>query len=208
MAAARYRTARLEAFSDGVFAIAITLLILDIGIAPGSESDMTSALINEWPAYLAYFVSFCTVGALWLGHNAMTEYLDHADSVLVRYNLLLLLVVSVLPFPTGLLSEYIREEDAERIAVTIYGVNLLLAVAVLSLMWRHAVRAGLVRGTIGSGEQDELTERLTPGLAGYVVTLGIGLVAPIVAVALYAILGFFLILPTRERPGRGSASPA
>jgi hypothetical protein len=97
-----------EPVTDVVFAIAITLLVLEIGVPAGSEKDLLHALVEEWPAYLGYVVSFATIGAVWFSHTVITEYLDHADSVLIRLNLLLLLVVSFLPFPTRLLAEYTR----------------------------------------------------------------------------------------------------
>jgi uncharacterized membrane protein len=106
------RAARLEAFSDGVFAIAITLLVLEISVPVGSEEDLLGAVLDQWPSYLAYFVSFASVGAIWLAHTAVTEYLDHADRWLMRLNLLLLLFVSFLPFPTKLLAENVKDEDA------------------------------------------------------------------------------------------------
>lgn len=74
----------MEAFSDGVFAIAITLLVLEIAIPSGSESDLLGAVVGQWPTYLAYLVSFSTIGAVWLAHTVITEYLDHATSVLIR----------------------------------------------------------------------------------------------------------------------------
>jgi hypothetical protein len=95
-----YRTGRMEAFSDGVFAIAVTLLVLEIAVPAGSGDDLLGALGDQWPSYLGYLVSFATIGAVWFAHTVITEYLDHADSVLIRLNLLLLLVVSFLPFPT------------------------------------------------------------------------------------------------------------
>ena len=90
-------------------------------------------------------MSFATIGAVWFAHTVITEYLDHADSVLIRLNLLLLLVVSFLPFPTRLLAEYAQETDPERIAATVYGINLLLTMVMVSVTWRYAVRARLVR---------------------------------------------------------------
>jgi uncharacterized membrane protein len=118
----------MEAFSDGVFAIAITLLVLELAIPSGSERNLLGAVVSQWPAYLAYLVSFSTIGAVWLEHTVITEYLDRATSVFIRLNLLLLLmVVSFLPFPTRLLGEHIGEDEPERVAVTIYGLNLLLA---------------------------------------------------------------------------------
>lgn len=89
-----FRTTRLEAFSDGVFAIAITLLVLEIAVPSGSEGDLLGAVVGQWPTYLGYLVSFSTIGAVWLEHTVITEYLDHATSVLIRLNLLLLMVVS------------------------------------------------------------------------------------------------------------------
>src|SRR5262249_55503189 len=138
----RMRTQRMEAFSDGVFAIAITLLVLNIAIPLGAgRSDLLHAFFAQWPAYLAYVVSFATVGAIWLGHSLLTESLEQADGILVRLNLVLLLVVSFLPFPTRLLAQYLGADDPERVAVTIYGLTLLAAVSLLSLLWRYAVRA-------------------------------------------------------------------
>ena len=76
----------MEAFSDGVFAIAITLLVLEIAVPSGSEGDLLGAVVGQWPTYLAYLVSFSTIGAVWLEHTVITEYLDHTTSVLIRLN--------------------------------------------------------------------------------------------------------------------------
>lgn len=99
--AARFRTVRMEAFSDGVFAIAITLLVLEIAVPTGSEDDLLGALRAQWPSCLAYFVSFSTIGVVWFAHTVITEYLDHADAVLIRLNLILLLVVCSSPSRPG-----------------------------------------------------------------------------------------------------------
>jgi uncharacterized membrane protein len=87
-----FRTNRVEAFSDGVFAIAITLLVLELAVPAGSEHDLWGAVMDEWPSYLAYLVSFSTVGAVWVGHTVITECLARATPVLIRLNLLLLMV--------------------------------------------------------------------------------------------------------------------
>ncbi len=117
-------TGRLEAFSDGVFAIAITLLVLEITVPTGSEDDLWGAITDQWRSYLAYAVSFATIGALWLAHSVITEYLGRANALLVRLNLLLLMVVAFIPFPTRLLAEYGGDDDADRVATTIYGVTV------------------------------------------------------------------------------------
>jgi uncharacterized membrane protein len=133
----------MEGFSDGVFSIAITLLVLEIGVPSGSGHDLLRALADQWPSYLAYLVSFATIG--WFAHTVITGYLDHATSVFMRLNLLLLLVVSFLPFPTRLLAEYVSESGAERIATTVLGINLLLAAVLLLVLWHYAAREQLVR---------------------------------------------------------------
>ena len=150
-------------FSDGVFAIAITLLVLEIAVPSGSEDDLLGAVLDQWPSYLTYLVSFSTIGAVWLEHTVITEFLDHANPVLIRLNLLLLLVVSFLPFPTKVMGEYAGEDDAGRVAVTVYGLNLFLASLLVSLLWRYAVREQLIRPDLADVDVRLLTRRLTQG---------------------------------------------
>ncbi|HUO48112.1 MAG TPA: TMEM175 family protein, partial [Acidimicrobiales bacterium] len=152
----RTRTQRFEAFSDGVFAIAITLLVLDLAVpfTAASRANLLREVAHQWPEYLGYLISFATIGAIWLGHNAVSDYLERADTTLLRINLLLLLFVSFLPFPTRLLSGFIREGHAERVAVTFYGLTLLAAAGVLAVLWRYARSAGLVQP---DAEDHELT---------------------------------------------------
>lgn len=185
----------MEAFSDGVFAIAITLLVLEVGVPSGSEDDLLGAVVDEWPSYLAYLVSFSTIGAVWLEHTVITEFLDRATSALIRLNLLLLMMVAFLPFPTRLLSEYVGAQDAARVAVTIYGLNLFVVSAVVSTLWRFAVRESLVRPDAKDSDVRMLTRRLTPGLAGYVAMLGTGLFVPVLAVFGYLAIAVYFIVP-------------
>jgi uncharacterized membrane protein len=193
-----FRTGRLEAFSDGVFAIAVTLLILDIGVSGTAGHDLGAAIRGLWPSYLAYVASFSTIGAAWLAHNAITEYLDRADAAFVRLNLLLLLFVSFLPFPTRLVAEFIHQDKAERVAVTFYGIVLLLSSTLLLVLWRYAVRAKLVRPDLADEEIELLTERLTPGLGAYVVLIVSGLFVPIIAVIGFLGIALYYIIPFRR----------
>ena len=197
-----FRTGRLEAFSDGAFAIAITLLVLDIGVSTTAGHDLLGAIRGLWPSYLAYVASFSTIGAAWLGHNAITEYLDRTDAAFVRLNLLLLLVISFLPFPTRLVAEYIDQDKAERVAVTFYGIVLVLATTMLLVLWRYAVRAKLVRPDLADEEIELLTERLTPGLGGYLVLIASGLFLPVIAVIGYLGIALYYIIPFRRLAAR------
>ena len=202
-AARRYRTNRLEAFSDGVFAIATTLLVLEIAVPIGTGDDLLSAIVAEWPSYLAYLVSFATIGAIWLGHSAITEYLNHVDGTFLRLNLILLLVVAFLPFPTRLLAEHITAADAERVAAPFYGLCLMLNALLLGLLWRYAVHARLIRPDIDDLELRLISRRLTPGVAGYGVLIVIGFVQPTIAVIGFLLIAIFLLIPIplRGRPG-------
>jgi uncharacterized membrane protein len=191
------RTTRMEAFSDGVFAIAITLLVLELKVPPESDHPVLNAVAREWPTYLAYLVSFASIGAAWLSHSTITEYLERADSVLLRLNLLLLFFVSLLPFPTHMLSEYLHDIPAERVAVTIYGLNLIAMVALTSILWRYAVAEKLIKPDLDDEELRMLTRKLEPGLIGYAVAIAIGMLLPRAAVALYFLIGLFLLIPFR-----------
>lgn len=209
------RTARLEAFSDGVFAIAITLLVLEISVPVGSEEDLLGAVLDQWPSYLAYFVSFASVGAIWLAHTAITEYLDHADRWLMRLNLLLLLFVSFLPFPTKLLAESVKNEDAGRVATTIYGLTLLVTALVVSAVWRYAVYERLVRPDTTDEDVKLLTKKLSPGLGGYAAMIVLGIFQPVAAVLGYLAVAVFYLVPfssfrrhSRRDQGARASQPA
>jgi uncharacterized membrane protein len=162
-----------------------------------STPDVGKRLLEQWPIYLAYLVSFATIGQAWLAHSVITEYVDRADSILLRLNLVLLFFVSVLPYPTHMLAEYFSNENAERIAVTIYGLNLLAINGFTSILWHYAVAKHLVSQDNSEADVRALTSKLDPSLATYVVVIGIGLVVPKVAVALYLAIALFVIIPFR-----------
>lgn len=135
------------------------------------------------------------MGALWLGHTAVTDYLHHADSLLMRLNLMVLLVVSFLPFPTRLLAESVGYEDAGTVATTFYGLTLLTANLLLAALWRYAVHEHLVRPDARDEEVAVLSKKLTPGLAFYVVMIGLGLFVPLGAVLGYLGIALFHLVP-------------
>jgi uncharacterized membrane protein len=182
------------------------LLVLEISVPAGSEDDLLHEIADQWPSYLAYAASFSTIGAAWVAHSAVTGYIERADATLVRLNLLLLMVISFLPFPTKLLAEYASESDSARVASTFYGVTILAAAVLLSVLWRYAVHARLVRSDAEGAEIEMLTARLTPGLAGYVVMISLGLFLPVVAVVGYLAIAILILAPLRRRGRAGSSS--
>jgi len=173
---------RLEGFSDGVFAIAITLLVLELSISHDSGDHLLHAIVHLWPAYLAYFTSFLTIGVVWLQHSAITSALRAADATLYRLNLLVLLLASFVPFPTRLLSEFIGERSPERVAVVFYGLTLLALSLALTVFVRYAAEnRRLVRDEV-EAETIEAALKHSPALALYAVGIGVALVAPTLGV--------------------------
>ena len=187
---------RVEAFSDGVFAIVITLLILNVHF-DRQHALTLDALRDLGPDVFAFVLSFIIVGLYWVSHHNMLHLVVAVDRRLLWLNLLLLLFVSFLPFPTRLISEFVASERAERVAVTFYGVALLVAGALLSVLWRYALHARLVRPDAGDQEITLLTHRLTPGLGAYAVLIIVGLFLPFVAVIGYLVIALFFLLPLR-----------
>ena len=115
---------RMEGFSDGVFGFAITLLVLDIALHP--PGTPLQQVLHAWPSYLAYVTSFLTIGGAWLLHTGLTDQLARTDPIFLRLNLLVLLVVVFLPFPTHLVAEALHQTRGERVYVTMYGLALLV----------------------------------------------------------------------------------
>jgi TMEM175 potassium channel family protein len=189
-------TSRMEAFSDGVFSIAATLLVLDIALhPPGTAFEQ---LLHAWPAYLGYLISFLTIGAAWLAHSALTDRLTRADSLLLRINLLLLLVVAFLPFPTKLIADALHHTNAERVYVTLYGLTLLTIRLLGYALDAYARHEHLY--SHDHDDEDLQSERRTrvPVSAGYAIAILIGLAAPTVAVALYFALALYAVVPFRD----------
>jgi TMEM175 potassium channel family protein len=189
----RFESGRVEAFSDAVFSIAATLLVLEIAVPESSFDDLWQGIVDQWPSYLAYATSFLTIGALWLAHHALVRRTRYADGVVVRINLVLLLVVAFLPFPTRLVAEAIDATEAERAAVLFYGATLFVVSALFAAIGRYALSRDLVLDE-ARAEVQQLSARLSPSLGFYGVVLALAVVVPSVAavgflaIALYAVL--------------------
>jgi uncharacterized membrane protein len=207
-------TGRLEAFSDGVFAIAITLLVLELHVPTGHEA-LLRELGHEWPRYLGYFVSFAFIGGVWIAHSNLTRFIKAADADLMRLNLMLLLFVSFLPFTTAIaathlfasnltLHEITISTSTERVAAVVFGLNLTLAALMIYLMLRHAGRtAGLAADDIAEQElQVFAKERRSATLLQAAATV-VGGFLPLAAVIFYLALSiFFIVDPLRHMRGR------
>jgi uncharacterized membrane protein len=123
-----------------VFAIAITLLVLDVRVPSAGFDNLWHGIAHEWPAYLGYVTSFLTIGGIWLAHHGIFRRLQYVNDQVMRSNLLLLMAVSFLPYPTRLVAEAIRDSDAERAAVVFYGASLLVIALLVGALWGAVVR--------------------------------------------------------------------
>jgi TMEM175 potassium channel family protein len=131
-------TSRLEAFSDGVIAIAITLLVLEIDVpSPESGGSLGHKLAEQWPSYAAYGVSFLTIGVIWINHHAMVNRLRTVDHAVLLLNLILLLFIGVLPWSTSLIADYLREGEGQHLAAAIYAGSFLAMSCAFYAMQRH-----------------------------------------------------------------------
>ncbi|MEY2475459.1 MAG: potassium channel family protein [Actinomycetota bacterium] len=131
-------TTRLETFADGVFAIAVTLLVLDIRL-PEGDGSLADRLGDAWPAYVAYALSFITIGIMWANHHSIFELIDRTSHGLIVANLLLLLMVAFLPFPTKVLGDYLREGGHDQnVAAVFYSGTFTVTAAIYNLLWQTA----------------------------------------------------------------------
>jgi uncharacterized membrane protein len=197
-------TGRLEAFSDGVFAIAITLLVLELE-APAGADGLLGELGRQWPSYIGYFVSFAFIGGAWMAHSTLTRFLLATDQVLLGLNLVLLLLVSLLPFTTSLLATHLGD-TGEQVAVVIFGLNLALASVMVNVMFRYAATtSGLADATADAELRsfDRARRRVT---FVQLAAAALGLVLPAVAVGLYLIISVLLLLDPIWRARRSRAS--
>ena len=186
----------MEAYSDGVFSIAGTLLVLDIALNPPGTA--LEQVLHAWPAYLGYLISFLTIGAAWIGHSAMTDRLTHVDRSLLGINLMLLLVVAFLPFPTKLIADGLGDQNGERVFVTIYGLTLLTIRLISFLLDAYARHEHLYSAPEADTEVEEDRREILPVLALYGLAIVLGLAAPKAAVGLYLALAVFLVVPFRD----------
>ena len=189
---------RMEGFSDGVYGFAATLLVLDLAVHP--PGTPLQQVLHAWPGYLAYLVSFLTIGVSWLLHTALTDQLAGTDQLFLRLNLLVLLAVVFLPFPTRLIADALRQADtsSERVYVTMYGLTLL-AITLLGSALDAYARYQHLYSPAKEGEELHATQRkFLPVVIGYVIAILIGLLLPAAAVALYFGLAVYLVVPFRE----------
>lgn len=198
-------TTRLEAFSDGVFAIAITLLVLEIQVPGAAElraaHGLWPALGHRWPSYVGYVISFLTIGIMWANHHALFEYIRHVNRRLMFANLLLLMGVSFLPFPTAVLAAYLLSDESRTAATVFYGASLIFTSATYNLVcWAaHSPNRHVDANASDEGART-LSRRYALALASYTAATAIAFVSVWASLVIHLVLALVNARP--ESPTR------
>ena len=187
-------TGRLEAFSDGVFAIAITLLVLDLAVPErGGDRSLASGLGHEWPAYFAYGVSFLVIGIIWINHHALCTLARRVDRRVLFANLFLLLTVSVIPFPTRVLAEYLTADDNDaHVAAALYSATSFAMSVGFTLLFLALNRdARLLRRPIDRATARRSLIRFSGGGLVYLALVGLSFVSAVATLAVHGALAVY-----------------
>jgi len=186
-------TARIEAFSDGVFAIAITLLILEIKIPSAGSGDLSLQLIRQWPSYFAFVVSFAFIGIMWINHHRLFTHIKRSNNVLLFLNLLLLLGVSAVPFPTAVLAQHL-EGSEQRAAAILYHATYFAIAVFFNILWRYA-SGRLLGKEVDTSTADKISVQYAFGPLLYLVCIALAWVNVPVSLLLNVALAVFFALP-------------
>jgi TMEM175 potassium channel family protein len=190
-------TNRLESFSDGVIAVAITLLVLGIAVPSPPQHRLVHELASRWPEYAAYIVSFITIGIIWINHHAMISRLRQTDHSILILNLLLLMSIGILPFATNLMATYLRQPQGESVAAAVYSGAFLVMAVFFSLLNRHILlnRAHLLDREMSLEERRRILVRSVSGLVPYLLATVLAFVSPYLTLAICGGLAAYYALP-------------
>jgi uncharacterized membrane protein len=194
-------TSRLEAFSDGVFAIAATLLILNV---QANGSPLGRELGRIWPSYVAYAVSFVTIGIIWVNHHTIMAQIAKVDRIFLLLHVFFLMLIAFIPFPTALLAQHIRSEGAEAAALS-YGATLTLTAVLINALWRYAAHGRrLLRADADARLVAGISRSYLPGPFMYLAATLVALLSPLASAGLYLAIAVFYVLESSLFAGRDS----
>jgi uncharacterized membrane protein len=189
-------TGRLEAFSDGVFAIAITLLVLEIGVPHAEDGGLAAALSAQWPSYVAYAVSFAVIGIMWVNHHALMDLVAYVDRPLLFLNLFLLLFIALMPWTTALLAEHLVAPTSDaHLAAAVYSSNGVMNAIGFNAIWRWIVRdAKLLQPHLDVEHLRSRTRRFSIGLLIYPLTVALSFVSAPLTLAVHALIAAYYVV--------------
>jgi TMEM175 potassium channel family protein len=193
---------RLEAFSDGVFAVAITLLVLEIGIPEGD--DLWHKLGDEWPSFAAFFVSFWVIGIIWVNHHGVIDHLKRADRGVLYLNLLLLMSVVLIPFATALMAEHLNSGEDEHVAAAVYAGSFVLMAVAFGVLWEYITRH---REKLGVELTDEEVRRRSLafqiGNPFYALAVIVAFISPAAVLVIIGALAVYYMVAGMRSPEAG-----
>jgi uncharacterized membrane protein len=192
-------TGRIEAFSDGVIAIAITLLVLDIKVPHLDESptaNLAAELLKLWPSYGGYLTSFLVIGIIWINHHQMYKLIQRTDHAFLALNVIFLMVVSFLPFPTALLAEYLREGRDQQVATIVYAGSMLLMALIYNILWRYAAKGfRLINPGTSPTILKDIMQKYNTGSLLYVIAFVLAFISYQVSLGLIVLLALYFLIP-------------
>jgi uncharacterized membrane protein len=194
-------TGRLVAFSDAVFAITITLLVLEIR-PPTDEKHLLHGLLELWPSYLAYALTFLFIGQVWANHHVMFDHIRAADRVVLLLNILLLMGVAFLPFATSVLAGALRSGDGQRTAVVFYAIAFDVTALTFNAVWQYAWRHRLLSEALDSAGATAIGRRFQLAVAWLSTGALLGAALPVLGVAVIVAFNAFYWLPIRGESPR------
>jgi uncharacterized membrane protein len=194
---------RVEAFSDGVFAIAITLLVLTVA-QPRSYSDLAHELATQWPSLAAYVVSFAVIGIMWINHHSVFMHLQQVDRGVLYLNLLLLMTIAFLPYPTGILGQSLAKGQGTRTAAVVYAVVMAINACAWGALWLYASgHRRLLRADFPEDQRATATLLFTTGVFVYVISIGVAFLNAYAFLALQGLLAIYYAFdPISRRAAR------
>jgi uncharacterized membrane protein len=192
------KTGRLEAFSDGVFAVAITLLILEINVPEGEH--LWHQLKEEWPSFASFFISFWVIGIIWVNHHGLLDHLKRTDRPVLYLNLLVLMTVVFIPFSTALMAEHLKSGADEKVAAVVYALAFLAMGIAFNLFWTYIVKH---RRELGVEIPDEEVRRMSVGfMIGsplYAVAVIVAFISPaVVLIIVGAVAAYYMVAGMRS----------
>jgi uncharacterized membrane protein len=173
---------RVEALSDGVFAVAATLLVLNIQVphlSPTHAAEVINGLLSQWPSYLSYFITFMSLGTVWIGHHRVFKFVRSVDPTLQLLNIIFLMFITLMPFTTAFFAEYIQQSETIRLASIIYNSHWVILGLFMIGLWRYARRANLLKPNIEPARVKEISSTFgTRGVVSASLIIVLALFAP------------------------------
>jgi uncharacterized membrane protein len=200
-------TARVEAFSDGIFAIAITLLVLQVAVPDpertGHGTYLLRALLQLWPSYLGYLISFVTIGIMWVNHHSMFLLIQRTDRYFLLLCVVFLMFIAFLPFPTALMAEYLSQPQGRRLAVAVYSASFVcIALAYNALWWYAAWNGRLLDSNADREAVRNISRRYLMGPLAYGISFALAFVSAWASLAIHGLLAAIYVLPVRKQTSR------